>query len=209
MIGTTLKFKSIKRIKFSATDVVMLFVLLSFIIGYIIGVVLIANGNKVFDTLAANRFKNTIHIIGEVGFWSNTFNSFLLLLPFLLASYLFGTCILGCALIPAVCVIKGIFEGAFVSYVYNTYSLSGMGFSSLVIAPYLIFSSFILLLASRESICFSDRVLKNSLPRGTAINLSDDYRVFTIRYAFMLLISIIAAIINTAFTNLFFDYFKF
>ncbi len=208
MIGTTLNFKPNRRIKLSSTDIIVLFILLSFIIGFAIGVFLISGNNSVFLHLAENGFKKLFLSDNTSNFWAQALNAILRFLPFMAFSFLFGTCILGCALIPAVCVIKGISDGLIVAYVYNTYAISGMGFTVLILAPYIIICAYALVLAGRESLCFSDRILRNTLPKGTSYNLSGDFKIYCIRYIFIFVLAIFAAVLNSILKIVFLGYFN-
>ena len=206
MLGTTfkLRYKSVK--KFKVTDGIALFILLSYIIGFIIGALLIRSQNDVFINYSSSVFTDSVLAKDSQPFLSQLFDSFLLIFPFL--SFIFGTSIIGCVFIPAVNVFKGMYDGLLISYIYNTYSVSGMGFTMLVIAPGTILFAYLLLLGCRESMCFSDRVLKNALPKGTAYNLASDFKLYSVRYLIILVLAFGTAFLDSSIAKLFIKYFE-
>lgn len=208
MIGTTFNLRRGGIRRFRVPDGIIIFSALAFLIGYLIGVFLIAGNNAVFLSFSKAQFQGLLSLKSGAGFLRHTFMRFLSFLPFMVGCYFFGTSILGCAFVPAVLVVYGLNLGTLISYIYHVYALSGMGFTALLIAPFAILSGYILVLAARESLGFSDRVLKNALPHGTAFNLSNDFKIYTIRYIFLLVFCLLAAVLD-AFCNLiFFRYFK-
>ena len=208
MLGTTLKLRYNSVKKFRITDGIAFFILLSYIIGFIIGALLIRSQNDVFINYSSSVFTGSVLAKDSQPFFSQLFDSFLLIFPFLLLSFVFGTSIIGCVFIPAVNVFKGMYDGLLISYIYNTYSVSGMGFTVLVIAPGTILFAYLLLLGCRESMCFSDRVLKNTLPKGTAYNLASDFKLYSVRYLIILLLAFSAAFLDCAIAKLFIKYFE-
>lgn len=208
MIGTTLSFKTRKSFKVSSANLTVIFILITFVVGYIIGISLISGNNSYYSEFAKSMF-DSITALKNSSFWHQTYRSIVGLALFLFCSYFFGTSVLGCVAIPTVCFLKGLTEGLIITYIYSTYSLYGMGFVALVLAPFFVVSSFLLILACRESACFSRRILNNTLPRGTSYNLFVDFKLYSIRYLFILLVCIVSAILNSAISSLFFRYFKF
>ncbi len=208
MIGTTLIFKRKVFNKPSITDVIALFILLSYIIGFVIGLALIISCNQVFLGHFEKVFYETLIPKSNYNFFLILLFDFLKFLPFLLSAYFLGTSIIGCVLIPAVNIFKGMYDGLLLCYIYSTFKLIGMGFSALIYVPGNVVFVFIIILCTRESVCFSDRVLKNAMPKGTSLNLSYDFKIYTIRYLVLCSVSLIAAFINAATSKLFFEYFS-
>ena len=209
MLGTTLSFKPAGRFKFSKTDISVLFILLCYVIGFSVSVFLIIGDNSVILNSLNGYFDKLITIKSQCSFIVQALYSFALFSAYILLTYFFGTSILGVAVIPTISVLKGVVDGMTVCYVYRTFALNGIGFSILILAPYIILSSYLLTLACRESVCFSMLVLNNSVPRGTSYNLSANFKVFNIRYLFILLLGVIISIVSATFSVLFFDYFNF
>ncbi len=209
MIGTTLNFKPSRSFKFTKTDLIVLFVLLSFLVGYTIGISLICRDNSVICNFAQRMFQKMNSIQNGSTFWYRTLMAIISFCPYIVIAYMFGTSILGCAVLPSVCTTKGFFDGILVAYIYQNYSLSGMGYTVLILAPFLVLSTFLLILACRESVCFSSRILMNTLPRGTSYNLSGDFKLYSFRYIFLLILSIVVSIFNSILSAIFVSYFNF
>ena len=208
MIGTTLNLKSRGFFKKpTASELIAIFVLLAYIIGFVIGLVLICNENRVF----VDYFKNTLESI----YIQKSNNSFLVILlsdylkflPLILITYAFGTSIIGCAFIPSVSIFKGMYDGLLISYIYSYAGISGMVFSALMIIPGNLFYVIFLILSTREAISFSDRVLKNALPKGTSSNLSSDFKIYSVRNLIIIAASVSGALINAATAKIFINYF--
>ena len=209
MSRTALKIFKPKSI-FNTTDLILLFAFLSFAIGYIIGVVLINNNSPSVIELANHTFSNIIESKEQLGFISLLFKSMTDIIPYILLSYIFGTTMFGCAIIPILCVLKGVFSGVLIAYIYNTYAINGLGFVALIIAPVCIFSSFILILASRESLLYSHKLFKNAFQSATVSNsISLSFKLYSIRYLIILLFSLICALFDATLTSIFFNFFSF
>lgn len=209
MSRTALKIFKPRNI-FSLADIVLLFIFLAFLTGYIIGVVLINNDSESIKSLATNSFSNIIEYKGEFSFFALFLKSLFDLLPYVVLAYIFGTTMFGCALIPALCVIRGAFSGILIAFIYNKYAINGLGFVALIIAPICIFSAFILILASRESLFYSQRLLKNAFPNTSSQhNFSLDFKLYSIRYLIILLFMLISALLDATLTSVFFKFFSF
>ena len=209
MSRTALKIFKTKNI-INYMDAILLFIFLAFLVGYIIGVVLINNNSDVIKELANNSFDNIIENKGKLGFLGLFFKSILSLFPYILLAYVFGTTMFGCALVPSLCVIRGVFSGVLIAFIYNKYAINGLGFVALIIAPVCVFSAFILILASRESLFYSQRLLKTAFPSATATrNFSLDFKLYSIRYLIILLFMILSALIDASLSSVFFKFFSF
>lgn len=201
-----LKFKSKKL---TIAEGMFLLLLLSYAIGFLIGTITVAVENSGLITIANSIFKQNISDKNQFIFLKYAIKSFLCFLPYLCAAYFAGTSAFGCIIVPLITVFKGIFNGLLVSYIYSVYNIIGIGYTALIIAPYLVFSAFVLLLACRESLCYSDRILKITIARNNTANLFNDYKLYSLRYLFILALSLILALFDSALVAIFFRYFSF
>lgn len=204
-----LKMPKLKFKKLNIAEILFLFVLFSFVIGYIIGVIISANTEGALFNISKNMLQQSITNKSTFGFIKYSIKSFLSFLPYILCAYFAGTSAFGCVIIPIICVTRGVFNGILISYIYSAYNLAGVGYAAFILAPYFVFSAFILVLACRESLSYSEIMLKNTLPKGTSINFFNNYKLYTIRYLIMILLCILAALLDATLTNLFFGYFNF
>ena len=209
MLGTTLNFKMSRQLKFSQTDIIALFVLISYIVGFLISVFIIRSDNKIFLSYGKAIFESFIDFISNGGFIKQVAFYLINFFIFLLFGYFHGANIFGAALIPATILLKGAYESFVISYCYHTFALNGVVFALLTFVPYSVMSSFLLILAFRESVCFSSLILKNSLPSGTVYSLSGDFKLFSIRYLLILISGFAISTICAVFSVIFFDYFSF
>ncbi len=208
MIGTTLNLK--KRGFFkkpTASEIIAVFVLFGYLIGFTIGLVLICGKNKVFLDYIEETFELLYFQKNNESFFKLLILDYLKFLPLIFITYAFGTSIIGCVFIPSVSIFKGTYDGLLISYIYSFAGLSGMGFSALIIIPGNLVYVLLLILSTREAISFSDRILKNALPKGTKLNLFSDFKIYSIRNLIIGAISILGALINTSTTIIFIDYF--
>ena len=204
-----IKIPKFKLRKFSIPEGLFLFVLLSFVVGYVIGVVSATKSGGTLFNIAKNLFEQNVTQKDTYSFIKYTFNSFISFLPYLLLAYFSGTSAFGCIAIPIICIARGISNGILTAYIYSTYNLVGIGYTAFVLAPYFVFSAYILILACRESFCYSERMLKNTLPKGTSINFFNDYKLYTVRYLIILLLGVLSAFLDASLTNVFYKYFNF
>ena len=195
--------------KLTISEGLFVFVILSFAVGYIIGVISASKTGGALFNISQNLFKQSLMQKETFSFAKYTFKSFLSFLPYILCAYFSGTSAFGCIIIPIICVLRGISNGIITAYIYSTYNIVGIGYTVFILAPYFVLSAYILVLACRESFCYSERMLKNTLPKGTSINFFYDYKLYTIRYLIILLLSVVAAFLDAILTNLFFKYFNF
>lgn len=209
MNSFALKLPKLNYKRLTVAEGLLLFVLLSFSVGVLIGVITVSNTNGTLYTLAQTAFNSTVNSKSDDSFWIYFSKSLIHFLPYIAIAYFSGTSAFGCLVLPVICVVRGISNGILTAYIYCTYNIVGIGYTALVIAPYFVFSAFVLLLACRESLCFSERILKNTLPKGTSINLFNDYKIYTLRYLIILLLAIVSSLFDAILTNMFFKYFNF
>lgn len=209
MIGTTLDFKRASKFILSKSDIVALFVLLSYVTGFIISLFLGADDSSALSGIAEGSFLKLIEIKSDSNFFTQALISFCGFTIYLLLVYFLGTCIFGFAAIPAIIVFKGFSDGLLISYIYKTFALNGIGFSILIVAPYLISFAYLLILACRESLCFSTLIFKKIIPGVATANLQNSFKLFSIRYGFLLILAVLISISSVCISVAFFDYFNF
>ena len=72
MIGTTLDFKRASKFKISKSDIIALFALLSYVVGFIISVFLGTDDNSVLSEIAKGSFLKLIEIKSVCNFFKYT-----------------------------------------------------------------------------------------------------------------------------------------
>lgn len=209
MLGTTLKFgyKPIKKLNFQ--DGITLALFFSFIIGLSIGIYFVSAGDNTIYQFAESIFDSFLENKNSGSFVGVFLKSFIFSLPFLISSFIFGTSILGNIILPVVNLIFGIYYGLIISFVYNTFAISGIAFNFLIIAPAAVLFGALLIFSTKESICFSTMLLKNSLPKGTSYNFSKDLKLYSLRFLIFLILFIVVALIDAILTSVFIKFFNF
>lgn len=193
--------------RFSFADIILLLLLLSYIIGFAISVGFIGTDSKGFCDYAKWLFDTTVKTKENVSFINCFLKSIAGFFPYILLIYIFGICSIGCAVIPVIICFRGLCNGMVCSYIYSTYSISGMGLNALVFAPFIVFSAFIILLAGRESVCLSAVFLKNMLPNGYSANMYSSFKTYTLRYLFMIFLTVLASFLDALTAVMFLKYF--
>jgi len=209
MLGTTLNFKRINNLNISNSDLQLLFVSLSYIVGCIVSLSFVISDNVIILRFGEELFDSIITFKADNNYLIQFCFTMLPLFVFLVLGYFFGAAIFGPALVPSLIFAKGLYDGLIVCYCYRTYSLNGIAFVLLTLLPTFLASTYILILAYRESIGFSMNNFKNAMPRGTSYNLSAQLKMFSVRYLILFIFGIIAILICTLFSVIFFEYFGF
>ncbi|MBE6797946.1 MAG: hypothetical protein E7531_06410 [Ruminococcaceae bacterium] len=179
-----------------------------FVVGIIIGVITLRN-NEIISNIAKANFNNFV-LIRKNGNFGNIFlSSFFDILPFALLVFLCGTSIVGIALTPIAIAYRGFNYGILAAYLYNTYSLQGIAFNSLILIPTTLIAVFGFLISGRSALNFSVYLAKISLPKGQAVCIYNDFRIYCKKALLFLLFYIASALLDAIMSMSFIDYFKF
>ena len=187
----------------------MLFMAFMLLIGMVIGTLLIKYSNPYANHYVSTLFGDFLSARRGQPFFSTLFISFFSVFPFLLALYISGLCAVGlpaCVFIPA---FRGLGIGLIAGYLYSALSLKGIAFFALIIIPGAFVSSIVLILASRESLHFSTSMFKTLLPQVKTNSMFEDFKKYSIKFLFLLLILFAAAIIDALMSAAFFSFFSF
>ncbi|HZK21272.1 MAG TPA: stage II sporulation protein M [Oscillospiraceae bacterium] len=177
--------------------------------GLIIGVICIKYGVKSFVDLAASIFEQARLENSEKGIAGLFFSSLLSSICFLFASFIIGLCAVGIPFLPIIPFIKGLYYGAFGGYMYCTYGVTGIGYCALIIYPAAAIMITALIYGCTESMMMSADICGILLNKTIGMNSKDALKMYCIRYAILILVLVLAAIVSTAFFKLFGSYFAF
>lgn len=158
-------FNSKNSIQFLRQGYPLLIMFVCYIIGITLGAVLIRSHSDI-ARYAADSYADWFST--NSGFWENACHYFLDWLPTLLLIFIFGTCIVGVAVIPAFVLLKGLEYGIMAGYFYTNFSLNGIVCVLILIIPPTIIAAFIMFLTAECSFYFSLRLAKHSLPEPRA-----------------------------------------
>ncbi|MCI8360968.1 MAG: hypothetical protein HFE86_06505 [Clostridiales bacterium] len=130
-------------------------------------------------------------------------------LAFFVAAFICGICVVGAPgafLIPC---FKGLGLGLTTGYIYAVYGMKGMAFSALLLIPPNLVSALALLLACRESWGFSLMLFRGVLPGASALTLRGDFKMYCLRYLFILGILLLACLLDAGLSAAFIRFFRF
>jgi len=187
----------------------LLFIFGLFILSLFCGAVIIKSANEtvsnfvksILDSYISKRSVNSFFIIG--------FNSCLSILPYYLSLFILGGSVAGTFLSPIVIILRGLGNGLIMGFLYKIYALQGIAFSALIIVPSALVSALALILCARESFCFSIMFVRAVSPGSGAVNLSNDFRIYCLRYLFLLVILLVSSLLDSILSIAFLRFFTF
>jgi len=155
------------------------------------------NANNLFNSFLNKRETGT--------FTSILLSTFLSDFMIFAVLFLFGICIIG---VPAgfiILIIKGLGTGYTAGYLYTSFGFNGFLFDLLIIFPPALFTIFIYIMATKESIEFSKTLLRIIIPDAKIYSLSSEFKIYLLRFTVLLLCLFITAAIDSTLTVLFFE----
>lgn len=200
--STVVKFKAknITGILKESYSLIIMFVV--FVCGILLGT-LSLNSNNVVLSKAETLYLNFVSSRTDKTFLFQFFASVLDWLPFILAIFACGTCIVGIVLSPIFVCYKGFCYGAMAGYLYSLFSFKGIIFVLIFIIPSTLLFSFILFFIGEKSYRFSIKLAKSVMPGRIGENLYEPLTFYLkenfILFLFSLFVALIDALISTAF----------
>lgn len=196
-------------INFFKRNQILILILSIFIIGLILGVILI-DKSKTTLSLSEYLFSNYIKTHCNQKFILIFLKSFISFFSYIFLIYLSGTSLIGVIISPFLVGACGYLSGAFISNLYNNYSLKGIAFNATNIIPSLVFFLLALILCARESLNFSYELSKLTLTRKYAYaNIFDYFKNYCGRYLVLSLLLILSSLIDATLSKVFLHYFNF
>ena len=183
-------------------------IILTIIIGFgiIIGSIMISRTSTEFNNSINNLYDNFAASIREKSLISIFFDTFFTSMVYVFLFFIMGTNALGIPFIYFLTCTKGIGNGIISGYLYTTFGLQGVGFSTLVLFPYALFSGIIVILMGNSSLKMSKSIfsgLNGKFPNYSEITIKKYCVNFLIYTAFFLIASIIDAIFKVSFSGVF------
>ncbi len=130
-------------------------------------------------------------------------------IPFFASAFIFGLSPIGPFLVPLTAFLRGSGIGLITGYLYKTHEIKGIAFCLLILMPSFLFSSFVILLSSCESIKFSGALFRSFSIKAEPVSFGRDFRIYLSRYFFYLLLVLLCSFIDTVFSASFIRYFEF
>ena len=179
-----------------------------FIVGVVIGVMSLGNNDTLFS-ITKNDFVNFLNQRRNTSFGNVFISSFLNILPYVFLIFICGTSIVGIALTPLSIMYRGFCYGMTAAYLYNTMSLQGIAFNSLILIPTTLVAVFGYLTCGREAFNFSINLAKISMPNGQAVNIYNDFRLYCKRSLIYFMFYIASALLDAIMCVSFIKFFNF
>ena len=187
------------------------FMLLSgmFILGMIYGVLLIrSQSNSLANTIAIITKEYAVQLQNG-SIWQSFSGSFMSTFIFLVMPYLLGYSAISQGLIVMIPWCKGLGLGFFMSNLYTSYGLSGIGFCALIVMPSTLIAVFGIIVSSREALKLSNLFfLSFASKRHSAVSLVT-IKLYNLKLLVLMLIGLIGSIIHVICVLLFSGIFDF
>lgn len=193
--GRVLSLKRFSIFENLKTNTFLITITLLFTIGLLIGV-FSQNDFLFLKNFSTEYIAEYISLRNAKGFGNIFLNSLLNFLREIFVLFLLGTSFFGIVMVPLVLLFKGIILGGATAYLYSTFSLKGIAFNAVIIIPPTLIFLIILFLCSRESVRFSIKLSCLTLPKGLPVNLSSDFKDYTVKYLILALGTIVCALID-------------
>lgn len=193
--GRVLSLRSFGILEFFKTNSFLLTVTLVFTVGFFIGIFL-ENNFSFLKTYSQDYITDYILIRSSASFGRVFIHSLFEFLSVLFLLFLLGASLFGVVTVPSVLIIKGVLQGGVMAYLYSAYSLKGIAFNAVIIIPPILIFLIIMIFGSRESIRLSLKFSSLTLPKTLPINLSDDFKDYTLKYFVLALSTVVCALID-------------
>ncbi|MBR5273085.1 MAG: stage II sporulation protein M [Clostridia bacterium] len=185
-------------------NVIILTILIGF--GIVIGALIFSKTTSDLNNSIDVLYDNFVSSAREKSFISNFTDTFINSMVYLFLFFIMGTNAVGIPFIYFITCIKGIGNGIISGYLYSTFGLQGVGFSTLVIFPYALISGIIVILMGDSSIKLSKNIFLSMTGKSyteSEITIKKYCINFIIYTAFFIVASMIDAIFKVSFSNTF------
>lgn len=187
---------------------IILILCVSFIIGITIGVFAFTNSdlskqlaNWVFTNLFPNRESKT--------FITLFISSMMLYALFLIVCFLCGTSLMGVVVVPLFVIFCGFLYGDLSAFLYSRFALKGIAFNAVILLPPTLIFFICLTFAAKESVDFSLRLAKTTLPKSRPINLAYDFKNYCGRYLLLASVVLFSSLTDALLSKMFLHHFNF
>ena len=185
-------------------NIIILTILIVF--GIILGTIIISKTSIEFNNSINVLYDNLVASIKGKSFFSIFFDTFFSSMVYIFLFFIMGTNAIGVPFIYFLTCIKGIGNGITSGYLYMSFGLQGVGFSTLVLFPYALMSGVIVILMGNSSIKMSKYIfsgLNGKLINNNEIKIKKYCVNFLIYTALFITASIIDAIFKSSFSGAF------
>lgn len=180
------------------------------LIGIYIGCILIKKDYSLSCRFASDTFADFLSLrCADNTFFKILFSSLLTAVIYAILIFLGGTSFVGILFSPTVLFIKSVLLGTFSAYIYSAYGLKGIAFNVLIFIPCNLFLLLGLILAVKESVCFSLTLAKLTMPQGYAVSIFNNFKKYCMRFLVVLLLLLLSSILDAFCSSVFIKFFNF
>ncbi len=122
--------------------------------------------------------------------------------------FLFGLGVTGVFFVPLFLSAIGVFYGIFISQIYISYSLSGVGFCALVVVAPALIILFGIISASQHAFEFSKKILQH-ISSDAGAGMKQLFKVYFFKFIVMILLVIVYAVLDALLSKTFTGLFNF
>lgn len=193
-LGKVINLKNYsKYLDFIKKNKYIFLLMMLFIVGLFIGISSI-NEYEGFKDFFIHKVEEYLDLRYNGNLFNIFIHSFMFYLIFIVIAFVFGSSIIGVVFIPFIICGCSFLYGGYISTLYSSYSLKGIAFSAIFLIPPTVLFSVGLILACCESVGFSIRIIKLTLPKTNPSNLYYDFKNYFGRYLYIILLIIFAAL---------------
>ncbi len=185
----------------------VIFLVVFFIIGIIVGASAIKNNGEMNDKIKYIISNFAMQRAGQ-GMFDNFFNSLLVNLVFVFLSVFLGFSLIGYPLIMLLPFIRGTAIGAVSGYLYLEYKLMGLGYSFLMIYPSSVLCMVAMIIIFNESCEYSHNAYMKAIA-GRGQFEKDETKLFLVRQIIFSAVVAVSALIDALSVELFSGFFLF
>ena len=205
--GTVINLNGYKFIEFLAKNNTIIILVIFLITGLIIGTFGV-KGIEALSNYSKTYLENFISDRTGASFLNIVANSFVSSISVIMIAYVLGSSMFGVVLVPLFITFRGVLCGGINAVLYSAYAVKGIAFNAVILIPSTIIFIIALLLASGESVKFSLKITKATLPKTVSTNLNADFKMYGCKYIMLCFVVLLSAIIDGVLSSSFLEYFK-
>ncbi|MCI8776291.1 MAG: hypothetical protein HFK00_02705 [Oscillospiraceae bacterium] len=120
----------------------------------------------------------------------------------LLLQFISGFFAIGQPIAVGTIILKGVVSGISASAVYLNYGARGAAVNLVMLVPFVLISSFILIMGARESVRFSNHFFRFAVGKQNDTEVRPEIKLYCLRFAVLILFSLIISAADSVLTGL-------
>ncbi len=167
-----------------------------------------ANGDTVsllFEKVT-NRF---VGVRNGGAFLRILLSSFFTKIALVIGVFIMGLGAVGVISSPILVAGLGIYYGMYISYIYNVYSLSGIGFCALVLLPALVIYLYSIIVSAMSAMSFSSVFVKGIVNSQSLPDIHNLFKIYLGKFIVAIVLALASALLDAVMSNAFIDFFNF